>query len=55
MCSVSPVKPGICFTDIPDLERGRAELGVEGDSVPPKQVHIDPVQYLDVARARSWK
>ena len=50
-----PVETSIRFTDIPDLEGSGAELGVEGDSVPAQQVHVDPVQYLDIARAWGCK
>ena len=55
VCSlpILPVKAGIAFADIPDLERGGAELSVEGNPILPEKILIDPVQYLDWALAWS--
>ena len=41
-----PVEARVRLADVPDLEGGGAELGVEGDSVLAEQVLIDPVQDL---------
>ena len=41
---ILPVKAGIAFADIPDLERGGAELSVEGNPILPEKILIDPVQ-----------
>lgn len=48
-----PVKAGVTLADIPDFQRGWAELSVEGNPILAEKILIDPVQYLDRALARS--